>query len=79
MVVWWYDCGVGREYPCATTLLVEIPKIPRFEETKKPCGFEWISAHSKKPRVVKDISDSTALLAVQGPLSADHIFFSKLS
>ena len=33
--------------------------------------FEWISSHSKKPGVVKDISDSTALLAVQGPLSAE--------
>jgi aminomethyltransferase len=32
--------------------------------------FEWITSHSKKPGVVKDISDSTALLAVQGPLSA---------
>jgi aminomethyltransferase len=33
--------------------------------------FEWITSHSKKPGVVKDISDSTALLAVQGPLSAE--------
>jgi aminomethyltransferase len=32
--------------------------------------LEWITSHSKKPGVVKDISDSTALLAVQGPLSA---------
>jgi aminomethyltransferase len=33
--------------------------------------FEWITSHSKKPGVVKDISNSTALLAVQGPLSAE--------
>ena len=33
--------------------------------------FEWITSHSEKPGVVKDISNSTALLAVQGPLSAE--------
>jgi aminomethyltransferase len=37
--------------------------------------FEWISSHSKTPGVVKDISDSTALLAVQGPLSAEVLRF----
>src|SRR5918996_3799639 len=37
--------------------------------------FEWISSHSKTPGVVKDISESTALLAVQGPLSAEVLRF----
>jgi aminomethyltransferase len=31
--------------------------------------FEWISSHCKKSRAIKDISDTTALLAVQGPLT----------
>ena len=39
--------------------------------TNRVKDFEWITSHSKKPGVVKDISDSTALLAVQGPLSAE--------
>jgi aminomethyltransferase len=31
--------------------------------------FKWISSHSAKSGVIKDISETTALLAVQGPLA----------
>jgi aminomethyltransferase len=31
--------------------------------------FKWISSHSKTSGVIKDISETTALLAVQGPLA----------
>lgn len=39
--------------------------------------FEWISSHSRTSGVIKDISDTTALLAVQGPLAINmlkHVF-----
>jgi aminomethyltransferase len=59
------DLIVYRTGPCRYLLVVNA--------SNREVDFEWIAAHERRGSDVRDVSDSYALLAVQGPRALDRL------